>query len=77
MGLEELTKGVVKKVKDVTIGYQASSYNLEKNKTRALFGVAALGALYLVPGDQPLLSTITVGYTVLKSYHSVRDWAGK
>ncbi len=77
MSLEKLTKGAVKKVKDVTIGYQASRYNLEKNKTRALYGAVALGALYLIPGDQPLLSTIAVGYTVLKGYHSIRDWAGK
>lgn len=77
MGLEELTKSVVKKVKEVTVDYQASGYNLKRNKTRALFGVAALGALYIIPGDQSLLSTVAVGYTVLKSYHFVRDWAGK
>lgn len=77
MNIGELANSILERVKTATISYQPSRETLESNKTKVIIGAASLGALYIIPGDQTLLSTIATCYTALKSYHSIRDWAGK
>jgi hypothetical protein len=77
MDIGQLASNLVNKAKDATIGYQPDIATLESNKTKALIGVASLGIIYIIPGDHPILSTIAFGYSALKGYQAMRDWAGK
>jgi hypothetical protein len=77
MGIEKITKDLLNKVKNATINYKPTLSNLESNKTRALIGAGSIGALYLIPGDQKVITALAVSYTLLKTYHCIKDWANK
>ncbi|MBU1200918.1 MAG: hypothetical protein KJ583_03245 [Nanoarchaeota archaeon] len=77
MSLEKMVKKAVQDIKKATIDYQPTITTLQKNKTKTIMGAAVLGGLYLIPGNQYLLSYAALMYTSLKGYQSVRDWAGK
>jgi hypothetical protein len=77
MDVGSLTNGLMQKLHDVTVNYQPSPNTLDKNKNKILIGAATLGGAYALPGDHPILVTLALGYTALKCYQSIRDWAGK
>ncbi len=77
MDVGALAHSLIHKLKDMTIEYRGNQHMLEENKKKALIGAASVGGAYLIPGEHPVLATIALGYTALKGYQAVRDWAGK
>lgn len=57
--------------------YMPNPQTMESNRRKALYSAAALGGLYIIPGNSMILSMALMGYGGLKAYQAIRDWAGK
>jgi len=77
MSIENKVSGFIEEIKKNTVDYRPTPNNLEDNRNKSVIGLASVGALYVLPGDYQLLSSIALIYTGLKGYQAVRDWAGK
>ncbi len=77
MDLEAMTEQLKTKARAATVEYRGHENMLHRHKSQMLLGAASVGGVYLLPGQHEVLLTIALGYTLLKGYQSMRDWAGK
>ncbi len=77
MAGDNLVTRVIQGIANNTFAYTPNPATLEENKTKALYGTAAIIGGTILPGDHPFIVTTAMVYTALKCYHAVRDWAGK
>ncbi|MBU0979401.1 MAG: hypothetical protein KJ709_01225 [Nanoarchaeota archaeon] len=77
MIIAELANRLVESAKDATVNYTADPARLESHKSQLVVGAIATGVAHIIPGSHPIIENILLGYTVLKGYQSLRDWAGR
>ena len=77
MDLGKLTNQIASKLKDATINYQPDPNTLNENKNKIIYGLAAIGGSYILPGEHPVLAAVTISYTAIKGYQAIKDWAEK
>jgi hypothetical protein len=77
MGFESALKRLEDAILEMTIKYVPNPANLENDKTRIIIGGIGIGVACLLPGEHPVLVGLATGYTGLKCYHGIRDWAAK
>lgn len=61
-------------LRESTVEYQGKPETLTDNAKKTGLGIAGLALLYFVPGPQPLLDVLALGYTGIKGYQAFRDW---
>lgn len=69
-----LTDRVRELLKSATVDYLGNRETLNQNLAKTGAGLAGLAVLHFIPGPQPLLDVVIVGYTGIKGYQALRDW---
>ncbi|MBI5390298.1 hypothetical protein HZB02_02320 [Candidatus Woesearchaeota archaeon] len=74
---DKLAEEALRLLKGETLGYQPNPSSFEQNRKRAGYGLGGLVALTIIPGPQPLLGAVLLGYSAIKGYQAYRDYHAK